>query len=260
METTPHQPGSCVAVGERLSKRIAQMMHCSRREAEQYIEGGWVQVNGQVIEQPMIRVTDSSIVVDSKACLMDLTDVTLLLHKPAGCVAMDTNSNTIAQGQSARQLLHRGNHASLDASGDRVLQRHFAKLTACIPLETAASGLVVFTQDGRILRKLTEDAQRMEHEFRVEVQGQVAANVLQQLNTPSDSGTSSCVKVSINSTGEASTHLRFVFKGSHPGLVADRCDRAQLRIISMKRLRVGRIALAQLPEGQWRYLTDHERF
>jgi 23S rRNA pseudouridine2604 synthase len=54
--------------------------------------------------------------------------------------------------------------------------------------------------------------------------------------------------------------LRFAFKGTHPGLIAYVCERAGLQIASMKRLRVGRVALSGLPEGQWRYLQDGERF
>ncbi len=36
----------------RLAKRVAALVPCSRSEAEQYIEGGWVRVDGQVVEEP----------------------------------------------------------------------------------------------------------------------------------------------------------------------------------------------------------------
>ena len=36
---------------ERLAKRVAEIVPCSRREAEQYIEGGWVSVDGQIVEE-----------------------------------------------------------------------------------------------------------------------------------------------------------------------------------------------------------------
>ena len=42
--------------GERLAKRLAAQLPCSRREAELYIEGGWVQVDGVVVEAPGARV------------------------------------------------------------------------------------------------------------------------------------------------------------------------------------------------------------
>jgi 23S rRNA pseudouridine2604 synthase len=121
---------------------------------------------------------------------------------------------------------------------------------------------VVFTQDWRVLRKLTEDAAIMEHELVVEVAGEVVPELLQRLNVGLSTGGHPLppVKVSINSTSEVSTRLRFAFKGAHPGLVAYLCERVGLQIKAMKRQRVGRVALSNLPEGQWRYLQDGERF
>jgi 23S rRNA pseudouridine2604 synthase len=248
--------------GERLSKRVAFVMRCSRREAEQYIEGGWVKVDGRVVEEPMARVADQAVVVDPNASLMGLTEVTLLLHKPAGLDTMALPGQANKHVKPAHALLQAATHTAQDESGNRVLKRHFAKLTACVPLETGASGLVVFTQDWRVLRKLTEDAAVMEHEVLVEVKGDVPPETLQRLNTPPASvkDTLPAVKVSVNSTSETSTRLRFAFKGIHPGLIAYLCERLDLHILSMKRLRVGRVTLAHLPEGQWRYLQAHERF
>ena len=234
---------------ERLAKRVAAQMPCSRREAEQYIEGGWVRVDGRVVEEPMFRVSTQKIEIDRNASLLDLADVTLLLHKPPGLEA------------TATQLLDTVHHAAGD-TGVLVLKRHFARLTPCVPLEKAASGLVVFTQDWRVQRKLEEDAGVMEQELIVEVQGEVAEATLQRLNQGlvADGRPLPPVKVSLNSTGETSSKLRFAVKGAHPGLLAYLSQRVGLRILGIKRLRVGRVAMAQLPLGQWRYLQSHERF
>src|SRR5659263_106431 len=144
--------------GERLAKRVAALVPCSRREAEQYIQGGWVSVNGQLVEEPMFRVSDQQVAIDPHASLLELDDVTLLLHKPSGFDTMATLGQANAHIKSAQQLLNAATHVTDDTSGVRVLKRHFSRLTAAVPLETAASGLVVFTQDWRVLRKLTEDA------------------------------------------------------------------------------------------------------
>jgi 23S rRNA pseudouridine2604 synthase len=255
-------PKSLSQEGERLSKHVAHLMRCSRREAEQYIEGGWVSVNGRVIEEPMARVTDQTVVVDPHASLMTLTDVTLLLHKPPGFEAMAASGEAGKRVKPAQQLLLPTHRWAQDASGVRLLKHHFAKLSACVPLEVAASGLVVFTQDWRVLRKLTEDAAIMEQELVVEVEGEVAPELLQRLNAglSSDGHPLPPVKVSINSTSDTSTRLRFALKGAHPGLIAYLCERVGLHIQSIKRQRVGRVALSGLPEGQWRYLHEGERF
>jgi 23S rRNA pseudouridine2604 synthase len=236
--------------GERLSKRVAQLVPCSRNDAEHYIEGGWVTVDGKVVEEPQHRVTDQTVLVDPQASLLDLAPVTLLLHKPAGHAA------------DSMHLLNAAHHTVDDASGTRVLKRHFAKLTPGIGLEKAASGLVVFSQDWRITRKLDEDAHTMEQELLVEVIGQVPPEVLLRLNRglAQDGERLPAVKVSVNSTSADASRLRFAIKGAHPGLVAFLCERVGLQITSLKRMRLGRVSLAQLPAGQWRYLQDHERF
>ncbi len=252
--------------GERLSKRVAELVPCSRREAEQYIEGGWVQVNGQVVEEPMFRVSSQTIAMDPHASLLELAAVTLLLHKPPGfdATAMlgEANLRAHLSVKPAQQLLKPDTRAAGDASGTRMLKRHFAKLTATVPLETAASGLVVFTQDWRVARKLTEDAGVMEQEVIVEVAGAVPPQTLQRLNQGmnSDGQPLPAVKVSINSASDASAKLRFALKGVHRGLIAYLCERVGLQIMSMKRMRVGRVSLSGLAEGQWRYLSPHERF
>jgi 23S rRNA pseudouridine2604 synthase len=251
-----------IQVGERLSKKVMFLMRCSRREAEQYIEGGWVSVNGKVAEEPMARVSDQTVVIDPHASLMTLSEVTLLLHKPPGFDAMAAPGEAGKRVKPAHQLLVKEHHWAQDPSGVRLLKHHFAKLSACVALEVAATGLVVFTQDWRVLRKLTEDAAVMEHELVVEVTGEVPPEVLHRLNAGlmNDSQALPPVKVSLNSTLEATTRLRFALKGAHPGLIAYLCERVGLQIQGMKRLRIGRVALTSLPEGQWRFLQNGERF
>lgn len=231
----------------RLSKRVAALLPCSRSEAEQYIEGGWVRVDGRVVEEPHFRVQHEQVVIDPDATLLDQPPVTLLLHKPAGHTA-------------PLQLLGTASHWPADPSGQRVLKRHFNQLTPLLPLETAASGLLVFTQDWRVTRKLTQDARLVEIEVMVEVQGAVSPATLQQLQRNAGDTGASQVKASLSSSSDERSTLRLAIKGAHSGLVADLCTRAGLQILAMKRLRIGRVAMTQLPPGQWRYLQAHERF
>jgi 23S rRNA pseudouridine2604 synthase len=247
---------------ERLAKRVAEIVPCSRREAEQYIEGGWVSVNGKVVEEPMFRVSNHKVEIDRDASLMELADVTLLLHKPPGFDAMAELGEANKRVKPAHQLLTRESYASGHGAKERMLKRHFSDLMAATPLETGASGLVVFSQDWRILRKLEEDAGVIEQEIIVEVSGEVPPATLDRLNKGlvTDGHPLPPVKVSLNSTSDTTSKLRFAIKGSHPGLIAYLCERTKLNIVSMKRIRVGRVSLAQLPLGQWRYLQAHERF
>lgn len=244
----------------RLAKHLAQMLNCSRREAEQYIEGGWVRVDGVVVEEPQHRVVDQKVELDPDASLLELTPVTLLLNKPAGFEAgLDAGAGRPAS--PALQLLVAANQAKDDRSGIRVLKKHFSALTLTTPLATPASGLVVFTQDWRVARKLSEDASVMEHEVIVDVTGTISPGGLQRLNRIDHGFTFNGVLLPpAKVSWQNETRLRFALKGERPGQIAFMCESVGLSVQAMKRIRVGRVPMSSLPVGQWRYLQPHERF
>lgn len=240
----------------RLARRLADMLGCSRRQAELYIEGGWVRVDGVVNEAPQFKIHAQAITLDPQARAEPVLPVTLLLHKPAG--------HDWAEGpRPASGLLLPGNHWDKDHHPmQHPLQRHLQGQTCVTPLESGASGLLVFTQEWRIRRKLTDDAARVEHEVIVDVTGDVTDAALRQLNrAPIVDGRAMLpAKVSISRQTDGLTGLRFAVKGSLPGQIAQMCGTAQLTVVGMRRIRVGRLALAALPVGQWRYLMPYERF
>ncbi len=250
----------------RLAKRLAAEHALSRSTAEQYIEGGWVSVDGQVVELPGARVAPQQHVeLAPDASLLELTPVTLLLHKPPGYEAgLGLEAGGAAHGSrsqgapSALTLLNAQSHLPEDAAGIRVLLRHFKQLECFTPLPTPASGLVVYTQDKRIARKLQEDIETLEQECIVEVTGQIAEGGLQKL----------CHGLSFNGrplppikvSWQSETKLRFALKGIRPGQIPAMCEAVGLRVMAIKRIRIGRVPLAKVPEGQWRYLQPWEKF
>jgi 23S rRNA pseudouridine2604 synthase len=244
----------------RLAKHLAHMLNCSRREAEQYIEGGWVRVDGVVVEEPQHRVLDQKVELDPDASLLELAPVTLLLNKPAGFEA-GPDGATPRPAKPAAQLLVAGNHAEDDRSGIRPLKKHFSALTLATPLATPASGLVVFTQDWRVARKLSEDASVMEHEVIVDVTGTISPGGLQRLNRIDHGFTFNGVLLPpAKVSWQNETRLRFALKGERPGQIAFMCESVGLSVQAMKRIRVGRVPMSSLRIGQWRYLQPHERF
>ena len=246
----------------RLAKRLAEMLACSRRDAEQYIEGGFVTVNGVVVEEPQARVQNQAIVLLPGASLLALTPVTILLHKPAGYESRDAaNASGDAGIQTAAQLLTAANHSPQDRSGIRPLKKHFSSAELLTPLATAASGLVVFSGDWRVVRKLREDARLLEHEVVVEVSGEIRPGGLERLNRIDHGFTyRGALLPPAKVSWQSEKRLRFALKGEIPGQIAYLCESVGLTIEAMKRLRVGRMPLSQLQPGQWRYLMPYERF
>lgn len=229
--------------GVRLAKRVAALAGCSRREAELLIENGAVRVDGQPALLPQSRVrAQQQVEIESGAKPQPVMPVTLLLHKPAGTPT-----------EQAHRLLVAAGHQDPERAGLRFLPRHVAAQRCMTALETGAGGLVVFTQEWRIERKLQEDAGVIEHEVMVDVAGPVGPETLARFER-------SPARVSIGQQAEGHTGLRFAIKGPRPGQIAHLCDDAGLQILAMKRIRIGRVPLAGLLPGQWRYLGPNERF
>ena len=228
----------------RLAKRLAEMVPCSRSEAEQFIQGGWVTVDGVIVEEPQFKVLHQTIELSKDASLLAPTAVTLLLHKPAGFAAD----------------LHLATHAGDDRSGIAQLKKHLAA-ELMTPLALPASGLVVFSDDWRVARKLREDAATLEHEVVVDVEGNIKAGGLERLNRI-DHGFTFNGKLlgQAKVSWQSEARLRFALKGEQPGQIAYFCESVGLKVTGVKRLRIGRVPLRGLPVGQWRYLAPDERF
>ena len=236
----------------RLAKRVADQLGCSRTQATQYIEGGSISVDGVVSELAGTRVgAGQSVVLIDGATLVPIEPVTILFHKPAGIT-----DDEIADARHG--LVQRGNHFDADHSGMDFLQRHLRDLAITSPLDRTASGLVVLTQDYRIVRKLVDEAKRIEHEVVVEVAGTMREDGFDLLHQHAswNGKPLNALKVS----WQSEHRLRFALKGLQVGMIQHLCTQVGLTVIAIKRIRVGRIAMSALPVGQWRYLTGYERF
>jgi len=235
----------------RLSKRVAELAGCSRADADRYIENGWVSVDGQIVEAPQHLVTDERVELDPDAVLETPEPATMLLHKPAGF-------DTIGGRQPAAALVTPATRWVDDSSGVRLLQRHFLRLTPLVPLDTDASGLMVLTQDGRVWRRLTEDAAQIEQEYVVEVAGEIAPYGLRKLNHGLSYRGRELAPCKVSWQNEF--RLRFALKDVQPGQIRDMCAQVGLQVVAMRRLRIGKVSMAKMPPGEWRYLPVGEKF
>ena len=240
----------------RLAKRLAEQENCSRREAELHIEAGHVQVDGKIVTVPETRVTpEQEVTLRSGAKPEALPPVTLLMNKPSGY----TQGMAYGRVRSAHSLLNESTKAEIDTPMPLlVLPQHFKNLESFLPIPLPASGLIVYTQDKRIARKLSEDGMWLEQEIIVGVEGQIDEDGmdLMRAGLPMGKRTLPPCRVSWQNEG----NLRFALKGIAPEEIDAMCAEVGLTVTSMRRLRIGRVSLGKVPEGQWRYLMPWERF
>ena len=235
----------------RLAKRVADLAGCSRSDAEQYIRNGWVRVDGRVVEDPAHPVWGEVVTLDPDARLEAVEPATVLLHKPVGY-------DTISGRKAAAGLVKPDARWPEDPSGVRMLERHFNRLTPLVPLDAEASGLMVLTQDGRVWRRLTEDGDQIEQEYVVEVRGEMGPYGLRKLGHGLHYNGRALPPCKVSWQNEV--RLRFALKGVQGGQLRDMCRQVGLDVVSIRRLRIGKVSLAKMPVGMWRYLPAGERF
>jgi 23S rRNA pseudouridine2604 synthase len=228
----------------RLDKRLVELLGCSRGEAQKYIEGGWVLVDGVMVDLPQFQVLHQKVELHADATLEPVVPVTILLNLPTGFDVRDPTAPL--------QLITPETHAEDDSSGIRLLKRHFVRLEPTAPLEPGATGLLAFSNDWRVVRRLVDDASKNEQEYIVDVDSDVEPEQLEQLNRPMTFNNWPLPATKVSKQSE--TRLRFAMKPVRPEQIEFMCKSVGLTVVAMKRLRIGRVSMGKLPPGQWRYL------
>ena len=228
---------------------------CSRREADAWIENGWVRVDGVVVTTLGTRVTrDARIEVDPAAARHQDAQVTILLHKPVGYVSGQAEDGH----PPAISLIRPENRWAGDPSPLRFRPSHLRGLAPAGRLDIDSTGLLVFTQDGRVARRLIGDDSQVEKEYLVRVEGTLPQAGLERLchGLELDGVRLRPAKVSWQNEHQ----LRFVLREGRKRQIRRMCELVGLRVVGLKRVRSGGVPLGPLPPGQWRYLRRDERF
>jgi 23S rRNA pseudouridine2604 synthase len=239
----------------RLSKRMGELGLCSRREADAWIENGWVRVDGVVVTTLGTRVTrQASIEVDAAAARHQDEQVTILLNKPIGYVSGQAEDGH----PPAISLLRPENRWPGDPSPLRFRPSHLRGLAPAGRLDIDSTGLLVFTQDGRVARRLIGDDSEVEKEYLVRVEGTLPEAGLARLRhgLELDGVTLRPARVSWQNEHQ----LRFVLREGRKRQIRRMCELVGLKVTGLKRVRSGGVPLGPLPPGQWRYLRRDERF
>ena len=247
----------------RLNKRLADLGLCSRREADEWIERGWVRVNGQVAPMGLKVTRADRVTVQREAEVAQAQRVTILLHKPVGYVSGQAEDGH----QPAVTLINARSQWRGDPARTRFSPAQLKGLAPAGRLDIDSVGLLVLTQDGRVARTLIGEDSDIDKEYLVRVAyGEVTADV--QAAFPREQ--LARLRHGLALDGQAlkpaqvdwqnPEQLRFVLREGKKRQIRRMCEAVGLKVTGLKRIRIGRVLLGQLPVGQWRYLGEHERF
>lgn len=228
---------------------------CSRREADRYIAEGQVRVDGRVVDTLGTRIDpDSEITLAPEARRETRLKATILLNKPVGYV-----SGTPEDGyRPAVSLVTRSSRYRNDRATTPFNPSHLKGLAPAGRLDIDSQGLLVLTQDGRIAKQLIGPDSRLEKEYLVRVRGTADEPVLTRLRHGIELDGRLLRRAAVERLNEH--QLRIVLTEGRKRQIRRMCDTVGLTVTGLKRVRIGRVQLGGLPEGQWRYLAPDEQF
>jgi len=246
---------------ERLSKRMSALGLASRREADEWIERGWVKVDGQVAILGLKVLPHQKITIDKQAQSQQARKVTVLLNKPIGYV-----SGQAEDGYQPAVVLVTPENLWRDpkskAAPVRVRRQELLGVVPAGRLDMDSTGLLILTQDGRIAKQLIGEGSMVEKEYLVRVRytrsGKLPDADMQRLThgLSLDGKALRPAKV----WWQNDDQLRFVLREGKKRQIRRMCEQVGLQVVGLKRVRMGRIVLGDLPVGQWRFLGPFEKF
>ncbi|MBA2659698.1 MAG: rRNA pseudouridine synthase [Nitrosospira sp.] len=238
----------------RLSKLMSQQGLCSRREADSYIERGWVFVDGNRITELGTKIYPTQeIKLGKPAQAQQLGRVTILLNKPIGYVSGQPEPGY----QPAVVLIKPESHFRLDVP-QHFSPMHLRGLAPAGRLDIDSSGLLVLTQDGIIAKQLIGAESGIEKEYLVRVQGTLSKQALSVLNHGLSLDGQVLKRAEV--VWQNQDQLRFILREGRKRQIRRMCELVGLKVTGLKRVRIGKIKLGDLPVGSWRYLRPGEEF
>jgi len=235
----------------RLSKLMAEKGLCSRREADQYIAAGLVMVDGVKVDVLGTKVSPHArVTLDAKALKTQKNLATILLNKPIGYVSAQPEP----QYTPAIKLITPENQFGV--SKQKLSKESFEGLAVAGRLDIDSQGLLIFTQDGRIAKQIIGENSEIDKEYLVRVEGILPKEKLQLLRHGLTLDGKPLRPAIVEWVNE--DQLRFVLNEGKKRQIRRMCEAVGLKVRGLKRVRVGKIKLGQLPEGKWRFLEPGE--
>ena len=242
------------ADGIRISKYLADKGLCSRREADHYIEKGWVTVNGVRVTLGQRILPTDKVQLARQATVAQESRVTILINKPMGYVSGQAEDGY----EPAVSLVTAENQWDEAEFQQEFNFKHLRGLAPAGRLDIDSVGLLVLTQDGRVAKQLIGEDSNVDKEYLVRVEGELIENGLALLNHGLELDGVPLRPAQVSWQNDE--QLMFVLREGKKRQIRRMCELVGLKVVGLKRVRIGNITLGHLPTGKWRYVSPDEGF
>ena len=230
---------------ERLQNILAHAGIASRRKSAEIIAEGRVSVDGIIVKEPGVKIDPSAVKIKVDGCELQIVESkrTVVLYKPTG--VLSSMSDPFG-GRTVAELV--------DVS---------ERLVPVGRLDKDSEGLLLMSNDGDLVNKLTHPRYEHRKVYLVKVAGRWNEDKLALLRSPitlDDGYTIRPVPVEVVREWENNTRLlKFTLSEGRKRQIRKMCSAAHLVVLSLKRVAVGGFSLPkELAPGQWRDLTAEE--
>lgn len=218
-----------------LNKYISNSGYCSRREADQFLEQGRVTVNGIDAHKGQ-RVTDGDEVrVDGERIKKKTETIYLALNKPKG-ITCTTDTN--------------------EKSNIIDFIRFKSRIFPIGRLDKLSEGLIFLTNDGDIVNKILRAGNRHEKEYVVHVDKPITPEFIQTMRNGVRILGTVTKKCTVKQEGP--NDFRIILIQGLNRQIRRMCEALGYKVTALKRIRIMKFTLKDLPTGKWRYFTPTE--
>jgi len=240
---------------QRINKWMAQAGVCSRREAEAFIEQGFVSIDGQRVSEPGHKILPGQTLTLSAGAGKALSaQMTLVIHKPDGLVSAHPEPHQ----QAAYSLVTRERlWAPREEAGRTRIPGAEASFPPLGRLDQDSRGLLLLSEDGVLAKAVIGPESEIEKEYLVRVRGQITDRKIAGLRHGLYLDGRALLPAKVNLVDDQ--QLRFILKEGRNRQIRRMCEAVGLYVTDLFRIRVGPVQLGGLPEGMWRPLTPLER-
>ena len=223
----------------RLNKFLSEKGICSRREADRLVDEGKVMVNGVcAVMGQKVSSADEIVVDGKKVSTKQVKPVLIAVNKPAGIVC------TTARFEGEKNIVD--------------MVKYPTRIYPIGRLDKESEGLILMTNLGDLANEISKASNSHEKEYVVTVNNQVTESFLDKMRRGMhleelNADTMPCV---CTKTGHREFHI--ILKQGLNRQIRRMCAACGYRVETLKRIRIMNIHLGNIPQGNFRNVTDAE--
>ncbi|UEG49271.1 23S rRNA pseudouridine(2604) synthase RluF [Ferruginibacter lapsinanis] len=218
-----------------LNKYISETGFCSRREADKYIEQGRVTINDNIASKGNRVMPGDVVEIDGESLKKKDKTVYIAFNKPVGITCttdMKDKTNIISFINYKSRIFPIGR------------------------LDKPSEGLIFLTNDGDIVNKILRAGNNHEKEYIITTDKPITGDFVTKMSNGVKILGTVTKKCFVKQEGK--NRFRIILVQGLNRQIRRMCEALGYKVITLKRVRIMNITIANLPQGKWRYFTSEE--